>query len=51
MKRVQRVFNNRDFNQWSGVPNIKIKVTGRPLPKGMSPCIVGFVVSRRMAEP
>lgn len=29
------------------IPDITFKVTGRPLPKGMSKCIVGFIVRKR----
>lgn len=36
--------NNNGFP----IPSFTGKVTGRPLPKGMSKCIVGFIVSKRV---
>lgn len=32
---------------WDELAKLKYKVVGRPLPKGMSKCIVGFVVTKR----
>jgi hypothetical protein len=32
---------------WKDVPVLKYKVEGRPLPKGMSKCVVGFIVRKR----
>lgn len=32
------------------VPRLKYKVQGRPLPKGMSKCIVGFIVTKNVNQ-
>ena len=31
----------------SCIPNIKVQVTGKPLPEGMSECVKGFVVKKK----
>lgn len=41
------VASMRSFEDIKNIPNITFKVTGRPLPKGMSKCIVGFIVRKR----
>lgn len=36
------------MNWFNGpIPQRRYTVQGRPLPKGMSPCIVGFIVTQR----
>ena len=35
----------------SCIPNIKVRVTGKPLPEGMSECIKGFIVKKKPSPP
>lgn len=35
----------------SCIPNIAVRVTGKPLPKGMSECIKGFIVKKKPSPP
>lgn len=35
----------------SCIPNIKVRMTGKPLPEGMSECVKGFIVKKKPSLP
>lgn len=57
INNLGQVIWEEDYYVWQAriskssiIPKIRVIVEGKPLPSGMSPCIVGFIVNKRRVK-